>query len=296
MWELENRTRFAAERTFLRDRDGAEVLIVVVRSTFSIGQAGDLRVADVQTPVVTVPIHVGEPERTSLISDSDFVLLKPATDILLVGQARPLDGKPSIAVEVKARVGEWQKRLVVFGDRRWEHGLSGWSLSDPEPFSSLPLVYERAFGGGACDENPVGVGFTPPTREGAERRAPNLEDRGISCDHRISVRVRWGSVRSRAPGRCGGVWRAPTTSAGAASDAPSCPRTSTTASGIPLRRISGRPSRVGKPSSSPGSVAAVSSDSTSPDSTSPSVLKWEVGGWTIRLPSIVWSSSPRTIA
>ncbi len=176
MWELENRTRFAAERTFLRDRDGAEVLIVVVRSTFSIGEAGDLGVADVQAPVVTVPTHAGEPEGTSLISESDFVLLKPATDVLLLGHARSLDGKPSIAVEVKARVGGWQKRLVVFGDRRWEHGLSGWSLSDPEPFSSLPLVYERAFGGGACEENPVGVGFSPPTREGADRRAPNLED------------------------------------------------------------------------------------------------------------------------
>ncbi len=76
MWELSNRTRFAAERAFARDRDGAEVLLVVVKATFAIGPDGALRVADEQVPVARVPRRLGDPGSSSLLHDADFALRK----------------------------------------------------------------------------------------------------------------------------------------------------------------------------------------------------------------------------
>ena len=189
MWELSNRTRFAAERTFARDRDGAEVLLVVVKATFAIGASGELRIADEQVPVELTPRHIGDPTRSSLLHDSDFALRRQLTDVLLTGHARARDDRPAIAVEAGIRIGAWQKRVWVVGDRHWDRGLAGPVLSDPEPFTTMPLIYERAFGGvdvsgdassekgpERCEDNPVGVGFAR-SAENLERRAvPNLED------------------------------------------------------------------------------------------------------------------------
>ena len=36
MWQIDNRTPFAAERGWVRDRDGAEVWLVAVKCTFDI--------------------------------------------------------------------------------------------------------------------------------------------------------------------------------------------------------------------------------------------------------------------
>lgn len=49
---------------------------------------------------------------------------------------------------VMLSVGRERRRLIVFGDRRWEKTLGG-SLepSDAAPFDSIPLSFERAFGG-----------------------------------------------------------------------------------------------------------------------------------------------------
>ena len=61
------------------------------------------------------------------------------------------------------RVGDSKKLVAVLGDRVWR----GSNPTPPQPFVSIPLVYERAYGGSYtagerlfCEErNPVGVGF-----------------------------------------------------------------------------------------------------------------------------------------
>lgn len=184
MWELSNRTRFVAERTFTRDRDGAEVLLVVVKATFTIGDDGEVTVAEHQVPVTMTPVHSGEPGSSSLLHDSDFALTRHLTDVLVVGHARSRDERGSIAVEAGIRIAGWQKRIWVVGDRRWEKGLTGWILSDPEPFVEMPLVYEKAFGGVDAseeeavrfDDNPVGTGLALSEANLVGKAAPNLED------------------------------------------------------------------------------------------------------------------------
>jgi hypothetical protein len=93
------------------------------------------------------------------------------------------------SLDVHLAVGPLRKSARVFGDRAWYRGLSGWAISDPVPFSRMPLVYERAFGGADLSDpdpaqhgwerrNPVGVGLAmserPERLEGLP--LPNLED------------------------------------------------------------------------------------------------------------------------
>jgi len=184
--ELINLTRFAAERLQTLDRDGRETLLVVVKAAFDI-QHGRVTPSEEQQPVRLGDEYYGEPGESSLRHAADSALLKPATDVLLQGNAYPRQ-KGDTQVDVSLRVGGVKKIVRVFGDRRWSKSLGMAKISKPEPFDRVPLVFERAFGGSdlsdpdkpdCCPGNPVGVGFC---REGSKpdfdaKPLPNLEDR-----------------------------------------------------------------------------------------------------------------------
>lgn len=164
MWELVNRSKLLAERSFARDRDGSEVLIVVLKGTFD----WEGQLCAEQVPIQRVPIHRGDPASSSLLYESDHTLGKPATDVLVHGTARAARAEPTLAMEVGLQLGPIAKRLAVVGDRRWSRGQGDdpsqpVQLSDATPFVSMPLVWERAYGGqdGSAGEprNPCGVGY-----------------------------------------------------------------------------------------------------------------------------------------
>ena len=73
MWALVNRTPFAADRAFVRDRDGAEVWIVAVKGTFTFNWDGSVEVAEDQAKVCLAPEHNGEPRASRLAYESDLV-------------------------------------------------------------------------------------------------------------------------------------------------------------------------------------------------------------------------------
>lgn len=50
-------------------------------------------------------------------------------------------------------------KTVVIGDRTWKkHWVISAAPSVPEKFASMPITYERAFGGPGDSRNPVGCG------------------------------------------------------------------------------------------------------------------------------------------
>jgi len=103
---------------------------------------------------------------------SDFAPIKPNTDILLVGDAHAAGGRPTTALRVGFHVGSWSKSLIVVGDRHATGTLIS-SVTDPQPFSSIPLSWTRAYGGPGFAGNPTGRGASdPPT--GQPRRLPNI--------------------------------------------------------------------------------------------------------------------------
>ncbi len=146
MWQLDNRTPFAAERTWVRDREGRELWLVAVKCTFDIMPDGTTEVSTEQPPVVQAPEYFGDPAQSSLKYDIDLVRTKKNTDIILHGHAYAPDGKSVKEMEVGFQVGMVTKVLRVFGDRVWNSGLSI-TFSAPKPFVKMPLVYERAYGG-----------------------------------------------------------------------------------------------------------------------------------------------------
>jgi hypothetical protein len=184
MWQLDNRTPFAAGQGWIRDRRGAETWLVVVKASFDIGAGGSTEVAKEQPEPVRIPEHWDEPGKSSLRFDNDFVLTKATTDILVVGHAHTPGGRPMKQLDAGLRVGEVQKVLRVFGDRAW--GALG--PGEPEPFTVMPLVYERAFGGvdSRSDHpdvdwdwrNPVGCGYATKAAHLQGVPVPNVEAPG----------------------------------------------------------------------------------------------------------------------
>jgi hypothetical protein len=148
-----------------------------------------LRLADEQLPPRHADQYWGDPADSSIRYPSDFAPVKIGTDVLLVGSARPADGRPTKWLEASVRIGPISKRILVAGDRKWERrpATNSFALSPPISFTEMPLVYERAFGGAdrtLPDEadhewdtsNPVGTGFRVNRDAVDGTPAPNLED------------------------------------------------------------------------------------------------------------------------
>lgn len=106
----------------------------------------------------------------------DEGLPKPGAEVLVRGSAHP-PGAPQPGCSVRVVVGagsrKVDKTLQVSGDRKWDF----LGMSMPEPFTTMPLGWSRAFGGAGHGPNPVGRGAAP-TR-GADGKSvhwlPNVE-------------------------------------------------------------------------------------------------------------------------
>ena len=103
--------------------------------------------APMQQPIPVAGEHVGEPGRSSLRREPETAWFKPGTDLVLLGHAQAPGGEPVTQLDAGLRVGATQKIVRVFGDRAWTDTGAGLSVSGPQPFQRLPLVWERAFGG-----------------------------------------------------------------------------------------------------------------------------------------------------
>jgi len=179
MWAIRNETRYAAERSFVRNRDGAELWIVVVRATFDIKREGPPEPAAIQPAVVRAPLFIGAPATTSLRYDSDFVRTKLGTDVVLHGCAYAPGRRPAERVDVSVLIGNISKSLVVHGQRRWQARSGGLVPGPALPFLFKTIDYEAALGGPLADgesaprdpANPSGVGRI--ARAGAQ--APSIE-------------------------------------------------------------------------------------------------------------------------
>ena len=184
MWQLDNRTPFAAERTWTRGRDGAEIWLVAVKCTFDIEPDGSTQIAPQQPPVTMAPEYMdpAAPAQSSLKYDMDLVRTKTTTDVVVLGHVYAPHGRPATQVEAGFRVGPVIKRVRVTGDRVWRSG----SISAPQAFTRMPMIYERAYGGfdpgtrGTSSpqwdvRNPLGTGFglSASSLEGVP--LPNIE-------------------------------------------------------------------------------------------------------------------------
>jgi hypothetical protein len=183
-----NTTGMRAGLTVATDKDGRDHCVVVVKGTFLVGEAGEPTPAEEQEPLVAADIHYGDPACTSIKYECEFAMVKPRADVIVNGQAFAPKGKPVREMAVALEIGSSRKEIRVIGDRKWERGILGFIATDPVPFVTMPLVYERAFGGsdhshpnlkhqGSELRNLVGIGFHKNADGGTieGKPLPNLE-------------------------------------------------------------------------------------------------------------------------
>lgn len=186
MLQVENRTPFVPAMFLFPDREGVDTVYAVLQATFALGAAGP-RVAEVQRPVALTDAYWGDSGKSSVRYAGEAHLGKPATDVVIVGAGHAPGGRPAPYFGVSATVGARTKVLHVFGDRVWRSGALGVAPSPAAPVTSVPLRWERAYGGReelgngkAASEprNPVGCGFVAkrPVRDLVGAPVPSVED------------------------------------------------------------------------------------------------------------------------
>ena len=186
MWAIINTTKYAAERTWVQDKDANKIWLVVVKATYDIHPDGSCALAKEQVAPLRMPEPSGEAGKSGLRYEGDLQGLKPGTDVLVRGSAWAPPGRLATEVGVGISVGPLNKRLKVFGDRRWDKVAGTLMSTSPEAFESMPIVYERAFGGWdktpsdpaehrLDSRNPVGTGFAVRAENCAGNFLPNVE-------------------------------------------------------------------------------------------------------------------------
>jgi hypothetical protein len=184
-----NSTRMAAGLSAAVDKDGRDYCVVVVKGTYLINADGTSELADEQEALVLADRHLGEPSQTSILYECEFAPFKPRSELIFNAVAHAPGGKPVTEMLCGFQFGSIKKTVKVLGDRVWQRGVGGVSLSAPQPFVTMPLVYERAFGGsdhshesdkyhGTELRNPIGAGFglNPDAAAIEDRRLPNVEN------------------------------------------------------------------------------------------------------------------------
>ena len=131
---------------------GRHRLAIAALGFFALGRSEERFLVDnLQWPKVLPQLPAGQP--------LDHVLPKAHAEVMLCGAAHAQ--KPVEAMPVRLQCGPVDKRLRVFGDRRWDRT---WSRSvcvhAAKPFTAMPLTLERAYGGKGHD-NPLGCGLLP---------------------------------------------------------------------------------------------------------------------------------------
>lgn len=188
MMQLVNRSRFQALALPAICHEDKNHIVVIVKGTFNIEPAEQrVSLSKQQAEILLKDEYWGEPGKFSLKYEADIALSKPGTDVILIGKAQSTRGAVR-QLDVSLSAGPLQKVVRVFGSRYWEKTTTGWSMTDPEAFESLPLVYEFAYGGenpgtkeGERPEfyqaNPVGKGYVSSKSPDTNERIPlpNLE-------------------------------------------------------------------------------------------------------------------------
>lgn len=184
---IENKTRFAFEPLFVTDEEGRPLLVAVVKGTYRIEGSAKLELAEEQARPNLAGEYWGPPGESSYKYEPECAFTKVTTDVVLIGHAHA-PATDTRELEVIFRVGEVEKTVGIVGDRVWYRSMGRVAATPPLPFETIPLTYERAFGGWDRSSkdprehtfeprNPVGVGFCRNARSFKnELRLPNLED------------------------------------------------------------------------------------------------------------------------
>ena len=143
--EIINRTPLALSLLYLgAEPDGALHAVALAQGTWRIGTDGKLGLIELQHEAPAAGQWYGDPATTSLRLEPQTATAKPSTDVVLLGDAVALGGKPvtqlDLSLSIALATGAVGKRALVIGDRSLSVGLGGSSISPPRAVLTRKLV------------------------------------------------------------------------------------------------------------------------------------------------------------
>ncbi len=127
---------------------------IIAKATFTLVHDAEMSLASPEK-VLRGDIHHGGDPRRSVRTASDMVPYMPRAELLFTGDAHAPGG---VAVRtLPVRIGLFDGPRVLID--------KGLLVQDAAGFVRMPIVYERAYGGPTCDDNPVGTGAAEGTAE-----------------------------------------------------------------------------------------------------------------------------------
>ena len=168
---------------------GEHVLSVLLKRSYDISPERRCQRAPEDRPLVPGDVFWDSPMNSSVRYESDFVPFKLGTDVVLNGQVHAPGGEATYSCSAFLQVADRAKEIVVIGNRtaRYAGGATP-VFSDPEPFQTMEMRYERAYGGTDVfsdpssiypyPNNPLGCGFALSNTKTAVENLPlpNIED------------------------------------------------------------------------------------------------------------------------
>jgi hypothetical protein len=137
---------------FWQPRFGGHAFVVVAKATFEL-RPKLARLAMVQDALTSGDRHWQDDPAQSVYAPDDLVPFRDGVDVTLVGDAVAHKPAGSHTLVTRLRVGDVDKKIVVFGER-WSN--EDGRITRGKPFRRMPLRYEHAHGGDGSD-NPIGI-------------------------------------------------------------------------------------------------------------------------------------------
>lgn len=175
-----NLTPYAAQAIPMREPDGRQVVVAIVKATFDVIDGERLALADEPRGLRMndEPWDI-DSEWSSLRYPSDLCPRKLNSDVVVVADAVAEPG--ATVVDVAVRIRKRTVALRVHGPRVYYEGPRGIMVGPAAKFERQPIVYEAAYGGATADyalverRNPAGRGVAKTPADLLGKAAPQIE-------------------------------------------------------------------------------------------------------------------------
>lgn len=161
------------------DGDGAPIYSVLVKRTYDIDPGLPLRRAEKDRPLALIDVYYdhGDAETSTVMEESEIIACKPMTDVVFIGKAYAPDGKAVQSMDAGLQVdGAGRKLIRVIGDRKCGHRVGyAPTVSEPRPFTSMPVRYDLAYGGRDLHSFPDTPAWYPRNHRGKGYAVRNIK-------------------------------------------------------------------------------------------------------------------------
>ncbi len=134
-----------------QDEAGNPIFSVLVKRTYDIVPNGPAVRAEEDLPLTPIDEYydMGDAQTSTVKYEADLAPFKSLTDVVFIGKAMAMGGKPVTAMDVGLQVeGVGAKIVRVIGQRRcvFQAGRPP-VFTPPEPFTEMEIRYDNAYGG-----------------------------------------------------------------------------------------------------------------------------------------------------